>query len=207
MDIRELIGSLHQLDWGKDVSLFKAAILLEKLWETGKTHKALADYLDTLQYPDPAVTRTAELHSWKLSRNPTWDLTLNQFLPFMEDRKASENIHNHTRPLVSLTIYGGYEQNYYHLKKHLCEYKDGDVWEGQIEAYPGPSTEPGTVYITDTNVFHALTTFEPGTMTLVVYGPLKQECIVCFNQISGRVERRRTATNAKNTLVEKLRSL
>ena len=120
---------------------------------------------------------------------------------------ASENIHNHTRPLVSLTLSGGYQQDYWVPLERLDSYQDGEPWAGRIKRCPGPSTYPGLVYTTYTDVFHALTDFEPGTTTLVVYGKLEQSTILCFNQLSGQVERRCTATHAKNTLIETLKNI
>lgn len=205
MEIVDLIERLDRLRWETHSDLYMAKILLDQLWDEGNIQEKLARYLKTLQYPDPAVTRTAELHSWKLYRTPVWDLALNQFVPYLgESRKASENIHNHTRPLVSLTIAGWYNQNYFRLKEHDCDYLDGTTWKGRIERYDGPATYPGMCYITDMDVFHALTDFQPNTMTLVVYGRVKQDCILCFNQLSGLIERRWTATNAKNKLIGNL---
>jgi hypothetical protein len=98
----------------------------------------------------------------------------------------------------------------------LDEYCNGnefvitDLWSADsadLMVRYGPSTFPGHIYDIDTETFHALTSFEPGTMTLVVYGPLRQQEIVCFNQLSGRVERRCTATNAKNQLIKQLNKL
>jgi hypothetical protein len=207
MSVHALIDSLNALRWeDEESSLSACADLLREFWSCGKPAEAVASYLGDLSYPEPAVSRTAELHSWKLCRNQTWDLTLNQFREFQGER-ASENIHNHTRVLVSLTISGGYKQDYFRPLKPLCEFKEGELWTGDIERYDGPITYPGFVYVTGVDVFHALTDFIPGTMTLVVYGPLRQDSIVCFNQLTNRVERRCTATCAKDELVNTLRQI
>jgi hypothetical protein len=182
-----------------------ASKFLEVVWEKGEVKERVADYLAALEYPEPAVIRTAELCSWKLYRTPRWELALNQFRPFANGRQASENIHNHSRPFASLTVSGGYEQDYYRLLKPACEFVDGEPWAGGIEKLPGPTTTPGMVYVTDTDVFHAIARFEPGTLSLVVYGSMEQTCIVCLNQLTGLVERRRKATVTKNALVAELR--
>lgn len=208
MEIRRLIRALDALDWDDPAALVETEGLLRACWSDGGVNERIAEYLGTLEYPNPAVTRTAELHSWKLFRTPVWDLALNQFMPFLgESRLASENIHDHTRPIVSLTIAGGYDQDFVRPLEPQEQYKDGEPWKGRVERYAGPSTEPGSVYSLDPHIFHALTDFRPGTMTLVVYGKLAKSEILCFNQLSGLVERRRTATQAKNSLIETLKSI
>ena len=71
MEMKKLIRALSTLDWNRRSALDAAAALLDQCWKEGEVNQHIADYLHTLEYPHPAVTRTAELHSWKLYHTVT----------------------------------------------------------------------------------------------------------------------------------------
>jgi len=199
--MNELIRRLQNLEWNKPGAMRRVEDALTDFWNNNPMEH-IARYLERMIYPDPIVNRTNELHSWKLFRTQVWDLALNQFVPNV-GRCESENIHNHTRPLVSLTLSGGYKQSYYDVSKH--DFTSGEVWTGYVTEREQPWTYPGHVYLIDTDIYHALTAFMPDTLTLAVYGPLHRHEIICFNRTTNTVEFRRTAQCAKERLIQTLR--
>ncbi len=203
-----LIGQLTRLSWDKPAATHShVEDILSCYWaRRDELLRALQEHLDTMELP--LVTRTAELHSWMLHNEGVWCLKLNQLLPSPCMGKRSENVHDHTRPLTSLTVTGGYQQDYFDADTLRGCYVLGDSFcYDDLPRFGGPCTSPGTVYTIDTDTFHALTDFADGTLTLCVYGNIRKEAIRVFNGVSGRVEQRTTYRSAKRSMISQLRAL
>lgn len=130
------------------------------------------------------LTVTAELQSWMLHDPGDWILKLNHFKPSPIVGRASEGIHNHMRPLTTLTLSGGYSQNYYFPERN---YGDGEPY-GTLPSSSGPTTKPGHVYTVGPEVFHAVNDFEDATLTLVIYGVIVRPAITRFDVVKGVAE-------------------
>lgn len=203
----DLIRLLNELPWSPDnwpTLHQQTELLLAKQWlDRENLFRQLRHQLRDVN--PPIVTRTAELHSWLLYTGTEYCLKLNQFIPSPATGRNSENVHDHSRPLTTLTLGGGYKQNYFN--------PEGSFQPGHrfsLEEFmqaPGPSTAPGHVYSITPEVFHALNGFEDQTMTLVVYGPIVKDHITVFNTVTGVVEHRKTYASAQAELLDNLRRL
>lgn len=205
----ELIGKIEELSW--DEPWGKVHCKAEKIFqEAWKDREYLIQVLEkcVASMELPTITRTAELHSWLLYNGKEFCLKLNQFEDSPHTGRHSENIHDHTRPLTSLTLAGGYWQNYFDSKDLRGRYKVGDEFKlHELPGYQGPKTDPGMVYTIDAEVFHALTDFRNGTLTLSLYGKILKESIMVFNTINERVEERITYRSAKSSMLRQLSEL
>lgn len=208
---KNLIDVLNALTWGADWrhSHMMVEVTLRTMWKDRRELIAsLGEYIDGLGIP--RITKTAELHSWELHRGESYDVKLNQFVPWKcgDEGRTSEGIHHHTRPLTTLTLSGGYEQIYYEPKKPHDHYEVGESWSEQdMNQRFGPTTKAGLVYTIDPDIFHALTDFRDDTLTLAVYGKIVRPVITVFNTVTRKVERRTTCTHAKQNMLAKLRHL
>lgn len=205
-----LIQRLDKLPWNDwQQSHGRVEALFNAIWTHNRNDfiLSIADFITKLGYP--RITKTAELHSWELHRGDGYDVKLNQFIPYAPSGRSSEGIHHHTRPLTTLTIKGGYSQNYYTTRKQPDEYMEGEHFcmAKDLHAMPGPTTKPGHVYTIDPDIFHGLTGFEDGTLTFVVYGKIVRQKITVFNTTTGLVDKRTTCGFASANMVKALRQL
>lgn len=204
-----LVSRLGALPWGGDwrSAHDQAEEFLTEEWRNrAQLMRALQEHINSMALPN--ITRTAELHSWMLHNGGDWCLKLNQFIPSPNTGRRSENVHDHTRPLTSLTLAGGYTQDFYDPWTLREGYGLGDAFTlEELPSAVGPTTYPGMVYTMDTNIFHALNGFEDGTLTLCLYGTITKEGIRVFNTVSGRVEERITYGAAKSMMLKQLHGL
>lgn len=209
--LKNLFDTLDALIWDNDWrrNHLISEHLLNAMWvDRRELFASLGEYINSLGIP--RITKTAELHSWELHRGESYDVKLNQFLPWKcgDEGRMSEGIHHHTRPLTTLTLSGGYEQIYYEPKKPYDQYEAGEPWsERDMHQRFGPTTKAGLVYTIDPDIFHALTDFRDDTLTLAVYGKIVRPVITVFNTVTRKVEKRTTCSHAKQNMMAKLRHL
>lgn len=200
----QLLVALHSIDWTKSDAQRRVEELFGYWWQD-KARLLKAIQISIQEMDLPYITRVAELHSWLLYNCDEFTVKLNQFLPGPNTGKHSENVHDHTREPTSLTLNGGYTQNYFDPEALNGRYKLGDTFRmADLPSCEGDATGEGTIYTLDTKLFHALTDFVNGTLTLCVYGPIKKDRIRVFNTVSGYVEERTSYGSAKLRMLDQL---
>lgn len=199
--VQDLINELTSLTWSTSWECVHIQIeqLLKDCWFN--RHTLFCSLREFIASRACTLTVTSELHSWMLYDPGGWILKLNQFKPDVRVGRASEGIHNHMRPLTTLTLGGWYAQDFYY-PDHV--YADGEKY-GALYCSPGPTTHPGYVYTVGPDVFHALNDFAEGTLTLVVYGLVQRDHITRFNIVKGVAELWRRHDTAKRTLFDQLK--
>jgi hypothetical protein len=205
-----LCDALAALDWkyGDWASTHgRAEDILGAAWgRKAELMRALQERVRSFEMPQ--ITRTAELHSWMLINGGDWMLKLNQFIPSPATGRHSENVHDHTRVITSLTLAGGYTQDFFDPAELRGRYQLGDRFRlEELPSAAGPSTRAGMVYSMGTNLFHALNGFDDGTLTLCLYGRIVKDGITVFNTVSGRVEQRITYGAARDMMLQQLHGL
>ncbi len=201
----DLGASLDKIAWADYGNAHRdAEKLFQGAWDRApELFTALRTRLDEL--PAHVVTRAGELISWCLGQGDVYTLKLNQFVPDGMSGRRSLSIHNHTRPLTSLTLAGGYSSDEYTPVRSLSSYNEGDSFSmDELVGHPVPSTRPGLVHTIGPDTIHGLTDFQDGTLTLAVYGAFVRPEITLFNTVTRKVEVRRSYDSAKQGLMRQL---